>query len=154
MAKRARTTSEETIAKSWEKYNKLIDEQINKARSKGIDIGWQFERIESFSEYRAAYKQQQTSNRYYAERSKVKKYRGKENITRQLFRKSKIWTRPIISRYAKESGVTSKEARESLSKLSRQQLFDTFLELQGNDYDAASALYRSIVYKEGAMQNG
>ena len=39
MAKRKRTTSEETIAKSWEVYNKLIDEQIDKARLNGEDIG-------------------------------------------------------------------------------------------------------------------
>lgn len=146
MAKRARTTSEETIAKSWEKYNKLIDEQIDKARLKGIDIGWQFERIESFAEYRAAYKSQQASNRFYAEKSKSRKYRGKENITRQLFRRSKVWTRPIISRYAKEVNLSTVEAKEKLSKLSRQELFDTFLEISGNDYDVASAQYKSIVY--------
>lgn len=147
MAKRKRTTSEETIAKSWEVYNKLIDEQIDKARLNGEDIGWQFERIETFAEYRAEYKKQQASNRYYAEKT-TKKYRGKENIARQLFRKSKVWTKTIISRYAKEIGLSTAEAKYGLSKLSRQQLFDTFLELSGKDYDIAAANYRSIVYGE------
>ena len=125
MAKRKSTTSEETIAKSWEVYNKLIDEQIDKAE----------------------YKKQQASNRYYAEKT-TKKYRGKENIARQLFRKSKVWTKTIISRYAKEIGLSTSEAKYGLSKLSRQQLFDTFLELSGKDYDIAAANYRSIVYGE------
>lgn len=148
MAKRRRETSEETIVKSWERYNQLIEEEIAKARAKGKDIDWKFERIETLGEYRAAYKAQQSSNRFYAEKSKSKQYKGKENITRQLFRKSKIWTRNIITRYAKIIGLSTAEAEYGLGKMTRQELFQAFLDAAGNDYDIAAANYRSIVYNE------
>ena len=146
MAKKERLTSEETIAKAWKRYNEMINEQIDKAKAQGKDIGWQFERLETYDEFRSAYMYQQSSNRYYAAKGKKKAYKGKENITRQLVKWSHIWTRSVISRYAKEIDATSMEAAYDLSKKSRQELFDTFLELSGNNYDVAAASYRSIVY--------
>ena len=146
MANAPRQTSEKTIRKAWERYNETIDKQIDKAAAQGRDIGWQWDRLETYAEFVAAYRAQKISNRYYKEMKRGKEYKGKENITRQLVAASHTWTRPIIYRYKKEKKFTTvAEAETALQKTSRQQLFDYFLELNNGDYDYASAGYQSLI---------
>lgn len=145
MANAPRQTSEKTIRKAWERYNETIDKQIDKAAAAGRDIGWQWDRLETYDEFVAAYRAQKISNRYYQEMTK-KKYKGKENITRQLVSASHTWTRPIIYRYKKAKGLKSvRQAENELQTKTRQQLFDLFLDENGGNYDAASANYKTIV---------
>lgn len=145
MANAPRQTSEKTIRKAWERYNEMIDKQIDKAAAKGRDIGWQWDRLETYAEFVAAYRAQKISNRYYQEMTK-KKYKGKENITRQLVSASHTWTRPIIYRYKQAKGLKSvKQAENELQTKTRQQLFDLLLDENGGNYDAASANYKTIV---------
>lgn len=145
MANTPRQTSEKTIRKAWERYNEMIDKQIDKAAAKGRNIGWQWDRLETYAEFVAAYRAQKISNRYYQEMTK-KKYKGKENITRQLVSASHTWTRPIIYRYKQAKGLKSvKQAENELQTKTRQQLFDLLLDENGGNYDAASANYKTIV---------
>ena len=145
MANAPRQTSEKTIRKAWERYNETIDKQIDKAAAAGRDIGWQWDRLETYAEFVAAYRAQKISNRYYQEMTK-KKYKGKENITRQLVSASHTWTRPIIYRYKKAKGLKSvRQAENELQTKTRQQLFDLFLDENRGNYDAASANYKTIV---------
>lgn len=145
MANAPRQTSEKTIRKAWERYNETIDKQIDKAAAKGRDIGWQWDRLETYAEFVAAYRAQKISNRYYKEMKK-KEYKGKENITRQLVSASHTWTRPIIYRYKNQKGLANvAEAETALQKTSRQQLFDYYLESNNADYDYAAAAYQSLI---------
>lgn len=145
MANAPRQTSEKTIRKAWERYNEMIDKQIDKAAAKGRDIGWQWDRLDTYAEFVAAYRAQKISNRYYQEMTK-KKYKGKENITRQLVTASHTWTRPIIYRYKQAKGLKSvRQAETELQTKTRQQLFDLLLDENGGNYDAASANYKTIV---------
>lgn len=147
MANAPRQTSEKTIRKAWKRYNETIDKQIDKAAAKGRDIGWQWDRLETYAEFVAAYRAQKISNRYYQEMTK-KKYKGKENITRQLVAASHTWTRPIIYRYKQAKGLKSvRQAENELQTKTRQQLFDLLLDENGGNYDAASANYKTIVKK-------
>lgn len=146
MANAPRQTSEKTIRKAWERYNEMIDKQIDKAAAKGRDIGWQWDRLDTYAEFVAAYRAQKISNRYYKEMKKGKEYKGKENITRQLVSASHTWTRPIIYRFkAERKFATVGEAETALQKTSRQQLFDYYLELNNGDYDYAAAGYQSLI---------
>lgn len=138
-------TSEKVLRKAWERYNTAIDKQIDKAAASGRKIDWQFDRLETYAEFVAAYRAQKISNKYYQEMTR-KKYKGKENITRQLVAASHTWTRPIVYRYKKLKGLkTTAEAENALQKMTRQELFDYMLDSQGGDYDVAAAQYRTVI---------
>ena len=148
--RRKPVVSEDSVRKSWLKYNLEIDKIIEKARYRGEDISWQFQdRITDYITYKQAYIAQKNENIALANRErKPKKWKAKENITRQLVKKSRIFNNQILKRYAKQEGVTVKVAKDALKKMSRRELWDVYFSSQGGDFDEARKLYRTVVYGE------
>ena len=148
--KRKPVVSEDSVRKSWLKYNLEIDKIIEKARYKGDDVSWQFQdRITDYITYKKAYIAQKNENIALASRErKPKKWKAKENITRQLVKKSRIFNNQILKRYAKQEGVTVKVAKDVLRNMSRRELWDIYFSSQGGVFDEARKLYRTIVYGE------
>lgn len=136
--------SEKRIETAWNKYTQTRFEILEKARAKGVYTDWQYEWIDTFEEFRLAYKQQRATNQAKA-RIKGKEYLKSASITQQLIKDAKVWKTPVIRKYAKQSGYTMTEAVEKLSVMSRQGLFDAYLQMFGGDYDAASAMYQAVV---------
>ena len=148
--KRKPVVSEDSVRKSWLKYNLEIDKIIEKARYKGDDVSWQFvDRITDYITYKKAYIAQKNENIALANRErKPKKWKAKENITRQLVKKSRIFNNQILKRYAKQEGVTVKVAKEVLRNYSRKELWDIYFSAKGGNFDETRKLYRTIVYGE------
>lgn len=136
--------SEKRIETAWNKYTQTRFEILEKARAKGDYTSWQYEWIDTFEEFRLAYKQQRATNQAKA-RIKGKEYYAKQSITQQLIKQAKVWKTPTIQKYAKGAGLTMKEAVENLSSMTRQDLFDTYLQMFDGDYDAAAAMYEAVV---------
>lgn len=152
MAKNKFKVDENKIRESWEKYNLEIGKLIAEAKRKGEDISWQFQnRITDYEAYRTEWKFQKARNITKAEHTK-KKWAAKENITRQLVRKARTFNQKIISRYAKGKGIKSAEAKQELRNMSRQQLWEIYLEAAGGDKAEAAKIYRAVVYGKGNVE--
>ena len=136
--------SEKRIETAWVKYRIARFEVLEKARAKGDYTAWQYEWIDNFEEFRLAYKQQRATNQAKA-RIKGKEYYANQSITGQLIKQAKIWKTPTIRKYAKGAGLTMNEAVNNLKSMTRQDLFDTYLQMFDGDYDAASAMYEAVV---------
>lgn len=140
--------SEKRIQASWVKYRVAIFEQKEKARQRGDYSEWQWaDEIKDYETYRSAYKAQRAENQALAKAGL--EYKKSENITRQLIKQARTWTKPRIAKYAKIAGMTTKEAMDALSKMTKQQLFDAYLQMFDGDYDAAAALYNAVVHDAG-----
>lgn len=152
MAKNRFKVDENKIRESWQKYNLEIGKLITEARRKGEDISWQFQdRITDYEIYREAWKRQKARNITKAEHTS-KKWAAKENITRQLVKKARTFNQRIVSRYAKGKGVKPAVAKQELRSMSRQQLWDIYLEMAGGDKAEAAKIYRAVVYGKGDIE--
>lgn len=152
MAKNKFKVDENKIRESWQKYNLEIGKLITEAKRKGEDISWQFQnRITDYETYRTEWKFQKARNITKAEHTK-KKWAAKENITRQLVKKARTFNQKIISRYAKSKEIKPAVAKQELRNMSRQQLWDIYLEMAGGDKAEAAKIYRAVVYGKGDIE--